>query len=142
MGVNGRWLGAVALALCAMTAGCGGDDENRQPLTVEITDAGYEPSTLEVEVGDRVKFVNRSDRPGSAKDDPLGRIEVSPQPGTTKHDGSEVAHATRHGFATHSLFRGEHQFVVFEVPKTYSYQSAFYPNLKGTIKVVAKDSSP
>jgi plastocyanin len=108
----------------------------RGPATVEITDDGYEPDHLEIEVGDRVVFVNRMEQTaGSAQDESGGPIDVSPQPGPTRHDGSEIAHATRRGFATHSLFPDERQTVVFEAARRYDYTSTFDSRMRGTIVV-------
>jgi plastocyanin len=139
--MRGRQAIAIALAAIAALAaaiGCG-EEEREGPVTVVITDEGYQPSELTIEAGDRVTFVNRSkERPGSAKDDPTGDVEVSPQPGPTAHDGSEVNRASRKGFATHSLFRGERQTVIFPIPMTYEYSSAFNPDLKGTITVAPR----
>jgi plastocyanin len=132
---------AIAAAVAALAlAGCGGDDEPEGPPVVTITEKGYDPDRLEIEVGDRVVFVNRSKvHPESAKDDPTGDVDVSPQKGPTAHDGSEVNRATKKGFATHSLFPGERQTVIFTVPRTYRYSSAFNTGFKGTIEVVPRE---
>lgn len=143
-------LGLTALAIAASAAGCGddsgGDDDakagtaaatGKGPYTVVITDKGYEPRDLQVPVGARVKFVNRSKTsPHTAKDIRRGDVEFSPQPGPTKHDGSEVNRANRIGFATHALFPAEAQTVVFPVAQSYSYLCAFHGDtMTGTIEV-------
>lgn len=127
---------ASAAAIVFGAAACGDDDEPSGPTEVMIRDASYTPSDLTVTVGERVTFVNRSQSPRSAKDDSRGVIDVSPQPGPTKHDGSEVNRATRNGFATHALFHKERQTVIFTVPMTYEYQSAFGGDFTGRITVV------
>jgi plastocyanin len=136
-----RTLGTAIVVVAAMAAGCGQEDGGAAdgPPQVVITDRGYDPAELTIEVGERVRFVNRAkERPHSAKDESGGDVDVSPQPGATMHDGSEVNRATRKGFATHSLFPSEWQFVVFPVVGTYEYTSAFDPDFEGTIEVVPK----
>jgi len=128
----------VCLVLtAAVVPACGGDDSEDGPLRVVITDAGYEPSELTVPVGGQVTFVNRSGGlPHSAKDDTPGPVDHSPQPGSTKHDGSEVNHGTSKGFATHALFDNEAQKVIFDAPGKYEYHCSFHPDMSGTIEVV------
>ena len=139
-------LPAAAAAIALAVTGCGtSDDETsaKQPTKkkVEITigNDGYSPWRLQVPVGSRVTFLNVSDSPQSAKDDPSGTIDVSPRPGPTNHDGSEVNRATKKGFATHALFTGERQTVIFPVARKYTYYSAFDEDLIGTIKVVEEE---
>jgi len=131
----------LLLLLAPALSSCGGDDAaSSGPQEVVITDAGYEPANLRIQAGSRVTFVNRSrDSPHTAKDDSDGHIEVSPQSGITKHDGSEVNRANPIGFATHSLFPKEFQTVIFPVVRKYSYYCAFHPEMKGTIDVVEND---
>jgi plastocyanin len=139
--VHGWRLLAVA-ALIASIAGCGDDgkDAGNGPARVVITEDGYDPATLRIAPGTRVTFVNRSkERSQSAMDDPTGMLDVSPQPGATAHDGSEVNRASRKGFTTHALFPGEWQAVIFPVAGRYEYTSAFDSSLAGTIEVVRDD---
>jgi plastocyanin len=132
-----RLLVGVAAVLVLTPVACG-DEETDGPAVVRIGESSFTPRDLTVTVGERVTFVNRSQSPRSARDDSGGPIDVSPQPGPTKHDGSEVNRATRKGFATHALFSGERQAILFTVPAKYNYYSAF-GDLSGTIEVVEQD---
>ncbi len=134
---RGMWIGVVTAAVAAVVfAGCGDDGSDAEPLKVVISDAGFEPSDLKLEAGDEVTFVNRSkELPHSAEDESRAKIDVSPQPGPTAHDGSEVAHATAKGFATHALVPGELQRVVFDVPAKYDFRCTFHSKMTGTIEV-------
>jgi plastocyanin len=136
------WFASIAAALVLGGLGCGSDDKaDDGKHTVVITDEGYEPDDLTIEVGDQVKFVNRSkELPHSAKDDRRGPIDVSPESdGETDHSGKDINYANKTGFGTHSLFPGEPQRVVFRAVRDYSYYCAFHPNLRGTIEVVEKE---
>lgn len=125
------WLPALALAAC------GGDDSEDPPARVVITDNRYEPRKLTVAAGSEVAFVNRAPSSAhTAKDDEPGPVDHSPQPGPTKHDGSEVNRASRAGFATHALFPKETQRVIFPVTGVYEYHCAFHPEMTGRIEVV------
>ncbi len=103
---------------------------------VVITDDGYEPRDLEIRVGERVTFVNRGTVPHSAKDESGGDIDVSPQPGSTAHDGSEINRASHKGFASHALFPDEPQAIVFPVVRKYEFYCAFHADMRGTLTVV------
>jgi plastocyanin len=121
--------------------GCGGDAHQAATgtLRVVVTADGFGPEELVVPPGAEVTFVNEDPRLAhSAKHDPQGVIEGSPQPGKTRHDGSEVNRASRAGFATHSLYPGEAQRVVFPVARRYEYHCTIYPDMRGTI-VVRRD---
>jgi hypothetical protein len=138
-------LPAVAAAIVLAVTGCGSSDDDpsaKQPtkkFEITVGNDGYSPWRLRVPVDSRVTFLNVSDSPQSAKDDPSGTIDVSPRPGPTNHDGSEVNRATKKGFATHALFTGERQTIVFPVARTYTYHSAFDEDKIGTIKVVDEE---
>jgi plastocyanin len=135
---QGHVFGTVAtvVLMAWITIACGREPAGSPVVTAR--DDGYEPSHLKIEAGETVTFVNRSRFPHSAKDDSSGSIDVSPQPGPTKHDGSEINRATRVGFATHSLFPSEAQKVVFPVAGRYTYHCAFH-EMEGTIEVVAAE---
>lgn len=127
---------AVAVPVL-LSVGCG-DDKNATvgPPTVVITKQGYSPAELQIDAGDRVVFVNRAGPgPHLAQDESGGDIEVSPQPGPTRHDGSEVNRASERGFVTHVLFPEEAQTVVFPVARTYRFYCGFDPKMRGTIEV-------
>jgi plastocyanin len=146
---------AVAVASVVLGAcGDGGPEEAapERPKTVvgkgprhvvTITNAGYEPADLTIAVGDRVKFVNASkDRPHSAQDESRGDIDPSPESdGVTDHSGKDVNYASKRGFATHSLFPGEPQAVVFRVPRTYRYHCTFHPDMRAVLRVVDRGAS-
>lgn len=104
---------------------------------VEITDSGYEPAHLRIEVGDHVTFVNRAkEAPQSAKDIRRGYVDPSPGDGPTDHSGVAIATAYKRGFSTHALFPGEPQTVVFGVAQRYVYTSSFNEDMRGVIEVV------
>jgi plastocyanin len=148
-----RGTAAVVIGVLVITAaGCGDDAESDRPEaskpagppasdgprhTVWITDRGYLPKRLTIEVGDRVTFENRSKRlPHSAQDESRGDIDPSPESkGATDHSGKDINYASMKGFATHSLFPGEPQTVVFKAPRTYYYYCTFHASLRGVLAV-------
>lgn len=140
------FLVASLATVLAVLAGCGGDDEPRaaaEPIlperdhVVRITSSGFSPRALQLEVGDRVVFVNQT-RDGTflVEDELPGvTLDPSPWPGLTRHDGAEINHADRRGFTTHLLYPREAQIVVFDVARSYQYEAQEEPSMTGTIDV-------
>lgn len=92
----------------------------REPYTVEITDVGFKPSTLEINSGDIVKFVNRGNRdhwPAS---------------------GTHPTHELCPGFdAFHGLIHNEEYSYTFnfKAPRICPFHDHLDPTLKGTITI-------
>lgn len=132
-------IAGAAIVACAV-GGCGdGSAEPRKNArpTFTITTAGFEPKRLRVEVGDRVAFVNRDpDGMHAAEYDPTGTIDSSPGEGPTDHTGGDVNYAYKRGFATHWLFPGERQVIVFRVARRYKFHCPFHPEMRAVIEVV------
>lgn len=90
----------------------------REPYVVEITDIGFKPSTLEINSGDTVKFVNRGNRdhwPAS---------------------GVHPTHELCPGFdAFHGLIHNEEYSYTFnfKAPRICPVHDHLDPTLKGTV---------
>jgi plastocyanin len=133
---------AVLLAGLALGAsGCGDEGNADEPKEIVITNYKYDPEVLEIEVGDRVTFVNRSKGGvGHSANSEYGvDIDPSPGPGPTDHSGKDINYAGPNGFATHALFTDEPQTIVFRVARQYDYFCSFHLQMNGTIKVRPKD---
>ena len=99
-------LGAAAtLPVLAQAAKAGG----HATLQVEITNFAFQPNVLEMQAGDKVKFVNLDSAPHTA----------------TADDGS---------FDTGTLNNGDEVTIVIEKPGTYSFFCKFHPGMRGEIK--------
>jgi len=141
--MEGLWrVSATALVAALVAGGCGDEppDEQASPRdtahVVRITDDGFSPAALRVAVGDRVTFVNRSkEQYHTAVADPRSVIEPTPEPGPADHSGKDVNHAHRRGFATHVLFPGEPQTIVFHARREFRYLCTFHPRMKGVVDV-------
>lgn len=79
-------------------------------LTVSIVDGGYEPSTLELEAGRAVRFVNN---------------------GSQKHTAS----ADNGSWGTGTLNAGEHFSRYFNTAGEYDFHCAYHSNMTGTLAV-------
>jgi plastocyanin len=136
-----RSLPVAALAATALAiSGCGDDSAGSDaPPTIVMSNFKYEPEYLQIEVGDRVTFVNHTSKPHSANSEYGVDLDPSPGKGPTDHSGKDVNHAWKNGFVTHSLFEDEPQTVVFHVARKYSYVCSFFPEMHGVIEVVPKD---
>ncbi len=140
---------AVAVGCAAGVTACGGDaDGETGPVknakgeyVVRVTDDGYHPRRLRIRAGDRISFVNRTKTglPHSAQDERRGDIDPSPGEGPTDHSGKDVNYAYKRGFATHSLFPGEAQTIVFRVPQRYEYYCTFHGDrMRGVVEVLPR----
>ncbi|MCD8527244.1 cupredoxin domain-containing protein [Candidatus Woesebacteria bacterium] len=85
--------------------------------SVSITNTQFIPSTLNVSVGDTIRFINTTAATQSAK--------------TTDTDG----------FNTGNIGPGENKSVVVANAGTYSYTSQYTPSLSGTVVVAASTTS-
>jgi plastocyanin len=106
-----------------LLAGCGGDDgggggSDGGGTVVEITDDGFEPSTLTVSSGDTVTFENKS------SDDAWPASNVHP------------THQLYPGFdAKKPLLSGESYSFTFTKAGSWGYHNHLEPDEQGTIVV-------
>jgi plastocyanin len=111
----------TVLAAALLLAGCGGSDgggggDNGD--LVEITDSGFEPSTLTVNSGDTVTFENDS------SDDAWPASDVHP------------THQEYPGFdAKKPLLPGESYKFTFTKTGSWGYHNHLEPDVEGTIVV-------
>lgn len=131
---------ALVAGLALGATGCGDEGNADEPKEIVITDYKYEPEVLEIEVGDRVTFVNHSKKTGHSANSEYG-VDIDPSPGRgpTDHSGKDINYAGPKGFATHALFPDEPQTIVFRVARQYDYFCSFHLQMNGTIKVRPKD---
>jgi plastocyanin len=124
----------VPILLALALTGCGDDGDgaaNAQPTpkaTVVMTEDGYQPKRVRVEVGSRVTWVNRDAAAVTAQTDGVGFF-----------DYNRTAHDRRNVFDLHTLQVGEAESVEFDTPGTYKYYSSFNTAMRGVIEVVPKE---
>ena len=114
---------ALLLLLAVLVlAGCGGNGDDNGGggggNVVEITDDGFEPSSLTVSSGDSVTFENKS------SDDSWPASDVHP------------THQNYPGFdAKNALLSGESYSFTFEKTGSWGYHNHLEPDQQGTIVV-------
>jgi plastocyanin len=114
-----RLLGALLLAVCALSAACGGDSgEPGGDNVVRMESDSFSPATLTVQAGDTVTFANESG------DDKWPASDVHP------------THEEYPGFdAGKAVLDGDSYEFTFERPGRWGYHDHLNPELKGTIVV-------
>ena len=133
-----RRLGAVLLA-GAIVVGCGqsGDDFVPPPkATVVVTDGAYLPPRVEVRAGDRVTFVNRSQRINTAESLGAGESNRFDDTGVKLLSASQLKELGR--FDTHVLNRGEAESVRFDTPGIYPFDSSLNEAMRGAVEVMPR----
>ena len=98
--------------------------------TITITSSGYSPSTLTINKGEMVTFVNQ----GSASSWPASNVH----PTHTSYDGTSLSEHCSNGNsfdACHGLREGESYSFTFKVVGSWRYHDHLHPSSGGTIVV-------
>lgn len=132
-----RALVVAALALTvAVGVGCGASSEEAMPkakVTIVLTDGAYHPARVEIEAGDRVTFVNSSQRINTAESPGVG--DFTSQDGLATVSGDEMRRRGR--FDTRILDPGEAETVRFDKPGVYPFDSSL-SDMEGTVVVTPR----
>lgn len=126
-----RTIVGTAVAAAALS-GCGGADSDSPAnvraspkATVVLTGGAYRPDRVRISVGERVTFVNGSERANTAETDDVGFFEL---------DREDLDR--RNEFDVHTLQSGEAESVEFDTAGTYRFHSSLNERMKGTVEVV------
>ena len=107
-------------------------DNSKESNTITITSSGFSPSTLNVNIGDRVTFTNL----GSSQSWPASNIHpthtVYPGSGISKCDGAEESNIFD---ACRGLRQGESYSFTFNEAGSWKYHDHLNPGSGGTIIV-------